>query len=727
MMLPTTEMSMRDFVRILNRWRPLIILIVLLGTGIAVAIGLSQTPLYTAETTLLLDTRKTQVIDIQAVMSGLPPDFAAIRSELDILSSSELAKRVVERGGLLTDPEFAPSTMKGSPNASVLSRWLPEYLSVRLGLEQPSDDTDSDPQTKLDQVIEIYHRHLHILNDNRSYTIRVQFDSISPDKAARIANLTAQIYIDGQLQAKFDANQRANAWLNERIVDLREQVRKSDNDVQEYRARNQLIESRGATVSDQQLGELNTQLILARTERAQAEARLKRIRDLEDSSEGLNAAREVLSSSLIQRLREQESDLQRRESELSAVYDEKHPKMVNIRAEIRDFKRTIKEEIDKVALSVANDVAVARSRETALANSLADIEHRTAEASHADVELKELQRDADANRTLFQTFLNRSKETSSQDDLQHADARIISAAALPKSSSSISLVTITGIAFLASLLAGLSLALLLERLDNRYLTPIQLHQTTRHPVLGMLPNIANSASADVHDHPLKHPHSAFTESLRTIRLATKYSNTDNPPKIILVTSSIVSEGKTTFSAAFAQLAAKSGGRVLVVDCDHRRPRLKDLMGVTPVANLQDVLTGVADTSALPLCDPSGGMDFISAIPGTVETQDLFGSSRMADFLRQMSQRYDLIILDTPPVMAISVASNLAGLADICLYLVRWNKTPRDLVASGLKQLESSNCKSIGLILSRVDLRRHRRLGYGDQAFYYGEYGDYYTT
>jgi uncharacterized protein involved in exopolysaccharide biosynthesis/Mrp family chromosome partitioning ATPase len=719
----TNELTLRDFLRVLNRRRTMIAVIVVIATGIAALLGSLQTPIYTAEATLLLDTRKTQVINIQAVMSGLPDELAAIRSELDVLSSGQMARQVVEQAKLTSDPEFAMAVRKpGDPPVPV---GLLDRVREWVGLKMPVPPATDEEAT--DSAIEAFQRHLRILNDGRSYTIHVQVDSVSAEKAAYLANLVVKLYLDDQIQAKHDANERANSWLNERIVELRDELRKSETSVQEFRARNQLIETRGATVTDQQLAELNTQLILARTERAQAEARLKRIRDLENSSAGLDAAREVLSSSLIQRLREQESDLLRRQAELSAVYDEKHPKMINMRAEMADFRRTIKEEIEKVAQSVSNDVAVARSRETALAASLADIEARTNEANKADVQLQELKRDADANRSLFQTFLNRSKETGSQDNLLRPDARVISEAIPPKKSASLAVSQLMGLAFLGSLLASVALSLLLERLDNRILTPVQLHQLTGASVLGMVPDFAAPRSITPRDFATSEPYSAFSESLRSIRHAARFSSHDTPPKIILVTSSIVSEGKTTFCAAFGGLAAQSGSRVLMVDCDARRPQLEAQLGEKPIANLGDILLGTTAVETLPHLPSKGGLHFIGPMEAREHIYELVASEHMGRFLTEASAHYDLIILDSPPVMAVSVAPIIAHLVDICLYLVRWEQTTTDLVTNGLAQMDRANCKAIGLVLSRVDLRRHRRLGYGDQAYYYGQYRDYYTT
>jgi succinoglycan biosynthesis transport protein ExoP len=736
-----SALALRKVVAVLRRrwtW------IAMCAATFAISAGLysaAQPPVYTAEAALVLEARQLQVVNIQAVMTGLPTDFAAIRSELDVLSSDDILKRVIAQLNLKDNPEFNPkasrtarmgSAMGGwletALNAINASEWLPRDLADWLLSSSNADASDVDKEViSAQSTLDNLNRHLRVFNDGRSYTLHVQVDSRSPETASNIANAIAKIYIEQQLETKWSATRKATAWLNQRLAELREQVRVADTKIQNYRESHKLIEAKGTSISAQQLSELNTQIVLARSERLQAEARYKRIHDLQISGAGLNAAREVLSSTLIERLREQESDLQRRETQLSEIYDDKHPKIISIRKEIQDFKRNIQEEIGKVAQLVQNDVQVARAREASLSSAIEQLQQSTADVSRAEVELRELQREADANRNLYNTFLSRSKETTSQEDLQRPDARIISPAEPPKAPSSLGLLPITGSALFLGLLFGTFTALLLDRLTNSYESSVQLHLDTRLPVFGTVPNLDPKKDGAPQDAVIRRPNSAFSESLRSVRTAMRFLDADRPVQVLLVTSSIVAEGKTTFCAALGRSIAQNGGRVLLIDCDLRRPKLGRALGMEPVANLQDALSNQVTLDRLIGVDKKTGLHFVSAVSDAVNAQSLFGSKQMESFLKQMKQHYDLIIIDSPPVMAVSDAVVLAGLADCCVFLVAWAKTRRDIVSNALALLQTAKPKAVGLVLSRVDLRRHRKLNYSDQAYYYGTYGEYYIN
>ncbi|MBI3454038.1 MAG: GumC family protein, partial [Rhodospirillales bacterium] len=304
------QVDLSHFLKILRRQRGLILGTVVLVT-IATVIAVYQiTPIFTAQATVMLETRKSKVVGIDAVLSGLTPDIATIRSELDVMRSRTLAGRAVDQLGLVNDPEFN-SKLREDGIGAFLSAINPLNLlpadwrdAVAGGkTKEPASDEEKQSLTRA-RVIDAYLKQLGVINDGRSYIIRMTFDSSDAAKAARIVNKHADLYLVEQLEAKFEATRRATDWLNTRLDDLRGRVRESDRAVQQFRERNHLLEARGATVAAQQLSELNTQLTVERAERSQAEARLRRVQDLTRTPGGIETAAEVLASPLIQRLRE---------------------------------------------------------------------------------------------------------------------------------------------------------------------------------------------------------------------------------------------------------------------------------------------------------------------------------------------------------------------------------------------------------------------------------------
>jgi succinoglycan biosynthesis transport protein ExoP len=739
------EIDLRSILGMLRRRKSVIFGTVAAVLLVTMLVLIQLTPRYTASSQLMLNTRQQNVVDIETVMSGLNVEAGAfqtgVRSEINIIMSRSLARRVVEKLGLMQDPEFNWNLRQGSaldfinPIAWLESgmRWV--VTAVGLGPKNTEGESGaaSEPRTaeeeenvELNSVISSFLSHLTASNDGRSYSILVNFTSEDPEKAAVIANAVADQYLVDQLEAKFEATRRATAWLNERLADLREKVKESETALQEYREQSNLIDNQGQTVSAQQLSELNSQLILARTERAQVEARLRRVRELVKTG-GVESSPEVLANPLIQRLREQETDLARQQAELSGRYGDRHPTMINLRAEIRDLRSKIDAEVNKIVLSLANEVEVARARESTLAANLASIQQNVGELSRASVRLNELQREADANRALFETFLNRFKETSNQDQIIQPDARIISAAETPQWPSFPRKKVILAMALGVSVFLGVFLALLIERLDNGFRSPEQVERLTGVPGLGLIPAVRASRKSQPQDYLLQKPTSAYAEALQSVRTALHFSNVDHPPKVILVTSALPEEGKTTFAVSLARIAARSGLKVVLVDADMRRPKVARILGLESDAGLRELLAGDALIPGVLHKDEPSGMHIIPSQPDTPGPQDLLGSRRMRDLIRQMSSLYDLVVIDSPPIMAVSDAIVLSGLADATLVMVRWETTPREVTLSAVRQLRQSGGRIAGAVLTRVNMRKHARFSYGDSGYYYDKYKGYYAN
>jgi capsular exopolysaccharide synthesis family protein len=425
-------------------------------------------------------------------------------------------------------------------------------------------------------------------------------------------------------------------------------------------------------------------------------------------------------------LREQETDLARQQAELSGRYGERHPTMINLKAEIRDLKSKINGEVNKIVLSLANEVEVARTRETTLAANLAAVQQNVGELSKAGVKLGELQREADANRALFETFLARFKETSQQDQILKPDARIISAAESPLAPSFPKKKVILAVALGIAVLLGVFLALLIERLDNGFRSPEQVEKMTGVPGLGLIPAAPVSRKTPPHEYLLQKPTSAYAEALQSVRTALHFSNVDHPPRVVLVTSALPQEGKTTFAISLARIAARSGLKVVLVDADMRRPKIAKLMGLESDAGLRELLAGDALIPGVLHKDEQTGLHIIPSRPDTPGPQDLLGSRRMRDLVRQMSTLYDMVVVDSPPIMAVSDPIVLSGLVDATLVLVRWETTPREVAISAIRQLRQSGGRIAGAVLTRVNMRKHARFSYGDSGYYYDQYKGYYA-
>ncbi len=715
-------LDLRQVFNVLKRRRAVILGATALMTLVAAIIVFQLTPMYTAEAIVMLDTRKTQVVDIQAVMSGLQSDEAVVRSEVEVLKSPALAARVVSKLNLTTNkllnPYLTPPTF--------WQRYNPVTLVSNLfsGADSQQVETPEERQRdERDAVIGNVMGHVSVFNDGRSYIIKIRYESSDPALAASIANTFANQYLLTQLEAKFEATQRATDWLNEHLTDLRDKARDSDQAVQMYRTEHKLVTAKDATVTTQQLSELNSQLIIATADRTQKDATLRQVQAMVSSSSG-GSATQVLASPIIVQLKGQEASLLQKQAEMATRYRPEHPEMINIQAQITDVKRKIQEEVTNIIHGMQNDVLAARSRELALTSSIQALQQSAAVQDEAGVQLRELEREADANRTLYENFLNRFKQTSAQEDIQQADARLVSAADTPGSPTFPKKVTFIEIALGLSLIVGVVAAFIIEHLDNGFRTADQIEKMAGVPFLGHVPAVATGKIP--HHLIVQQPVSAYAEAIRSVRTALRFSNVDNPPKVVLVSSALPNEGKTTFAASLAQSVARSGGRALLIDCDLRHPSVNRLFKVAEGPGLLSLFKDGADLSQMIQVDGTSRLQFIPVQAGTSNPQDLLGSQHMKDFLKRLRDQYDLVVLDAPPVLAVTDALVLSHIVDATLFVIQWELTPRQIALGALKLMQTQGANLAGVVLSRVNVRKHAKYGYGDSGYYYGRYGTYYN-
>lgn len=704
------SINLREIWLVIRRNNEVIAGIFLLAVCLAMIFLIVSTPLYKAEAVLQINIQKTKVVNIESVVDGLTSDEAQIQSQLDVITSRSLASRVVDNLNLVNDPEFSPKVKKGS------------LVNLVKGLVHEDKKASDDVEEKEIQEIKSATvsnvlKKLKVARNPRSYTIIVNFISKSPKKAALIANSFVDEYLKGQLAVKFDATKRANSWLTEKLSELQIQVRKSEVQIQEFKEKHGLIETSGRTITDQQLSELNTQLILASTERSQAEARLRGA--LNDQT-----SKDILNSKTIQDLSNQETEVLRKKSDLSSQYGSKHPKMINVNSELSDLRNKIKLEVEKIKSSLENEVNIAKAREESLQKSLDELQGKSGLSTKAKIELGELERQRNADKLLYESFLERSKETQGGQGLERPDAFVISEAEAPSAPTYPSKYIVLLLAmFLA---AGVSVLVVftIEHVDNTITSSKQAEEITSIGTIGMIPELKKNTN--LISYLIKKPSSVFAESLRATLTALQFFNTGNSSRVIMVTSSVPKEGKSLFLLSFASMSVHSGKKVLVIDGDMKRPTIARFFRREFQFSLSDTLTGKATAEQAICNDESTSIDFIPSSPNTNNSHQLLGSSEMKNLLDEMRTKYDIIIIDTPPVLAVSDCMVLSKIVDTTLFIVRWRKTSREIVKAAIKLLKSFDIKATGVVVTRVDMEKQGQYSYADRGYYYQNYSEYYS-
>jgi capsular exopolysaccharide synthesis family protein len=736
------ELNLRELWRAISRRKLILLATIAVITGAAFAYVQQQTPLFTAEALIHVQNRDAKVVEIDGVVEEMVADPATIESEIQLLTSRAFLRRNVEQLGLVNDPEFNPSLRADAGEPSFLERlnpfnYIPEDWLASLTAPEPTDPDEIaarvDPEAvKLNRVIGAFASRVEVEQVGRSYVISLSFLAEDAAKAAKIANHMAQEYLATQVEAKYDAAQRAIEWLSRRIDELRGQVLEAEAKIVEYRTQNNLVDTASASNPiTLQFFQLNTQLALAQAQRAEAEARLSQARSLLNGQGGVASAALVLNSPLMTSLRDQETQLIRRLSEMSTVYGEHHPQMVNTRAEIQSIRDKMQDEVQRIVQDLANEVAVARAREQELTSSMGRLQGDAARVDLAGVELSDLTREAETNRQLFQTFLTRFREIVEQQGLQEADARILSAADVPTAPSHPKVALFTLIAFAASLVLGVLLVFVIERWDSDYgfRSADEIQATLGARALALVPDLSRRETQGIpaEDYILQKPNSAYAEALQRVRTSLFLTDGEHPPKSILITSSVPLEGKSTIAASLARQSARSGLKVILIDADLRRPRLHEVIGLPNQNGLSEVLTGRANPEAAIKRDEKSGLDFLPAGVGVVSPPDLFRSSTMKILLEEMAAYYDLVIIDSPPVAAVSDSFTLSGIVDKAVYVIRWEQTPRNVALAGIRQMVEAGADIAGIVLSRVDVKKHARYGYADSGYYQGYYRKYYVN
>jgi capsular exopolysaccharide synthesis family protein len=556
-------------------------------------------------------------------------------------------------------------------------------------------------------------------NDGQSYTIHIGYSSAEAQLAAKLANLYAQAYIENQLDSKAAAAERASAWLSERLVELRGNLEASEMAVQNFRHSADIVEDKQGTVTAQQLNEVNSQLVQARAERLDIESRYANLQSILASGGDIESQPDVMASGVIANLRDRLAELNRRKSENESQYTELYPADKNLDTDIATLQGQINAEAKRVIGSLASQLGTARGKEAALAGELARLKRQFGEGSDAQVQLRLLERESDANRAVYEAYLNRLKETTEQGKMQEPDSYLISSAVPPVRPSYPRTFPLLFLGALFGGLTGVAIAFLRELFEHRLHTVEDVEELTGLRVLALVPSLPMARLFKPENYVLRRPRSLFNEALRTTRTAIALCRSGETSKVILVTSSIPDEGKTVFCLSLARSLAADNHKVLLIDADLRRPSVAKAFGSYPQYCLADVLDGSAELQQAIQVDAKSGAHYIGANDDVLNPQDLLSSNRMALLISQARREYDAIIVDTPPILLVADAALIARWTDHCLFFIRWGSTARDYVAHALRRLDLYKVAVSGVILSHVNTRRHATFAAGEG--YYRSY------
>lgn len=717
---------LRDYLRILakRRW--------VFGTAFAVVVlgtimyNYTAVSVYRATAKLLIEAGGPNVVSFKEVVEDKQTaDY--YQTQYDLLKTRSLARRTVE---VLKLESPMPSRGGGRSPIGYLRfglSWFTRLFSKSEAKNPVSDGSVGTEALRQASIIDSVLASITVVPVRGSRVINLQVESTDPALATRIANAHARAYIEQNTEFKFMTAQDATGWLSDRLAEQKKQVEDAEAAMQRYREQHDVIpaeESNNIVV--QKLTQLSSALTTAKTNRLQKEAVYNQLRSVQNDRAALDSFQDVLQNPAIQQKRDQLDGLKRQEQDLLQVrlVGPAHPELIKVRKDIKAIELQLQTDIGNVVRSVKNDYDSAVATEKNLTEALDAQKRQTLSQSKEAIAFGQLKREADSTREIYQTLLERTKETGVSNQLRVTNVRVVDLAEVPRGPASPDRQGNMAIGLLAGLALGLVLSFFVEYLDNRIKSPEELPTHLGLPSLGLLPIVRK---VDMRGgYPLL-SHSSSTklkEAFRTLRTNVLFSSAEQGSRSLAITSTGPSEGKTLVAGNLAISLAEAGLRVLLIDADMRRPKQHDLFQLKREPGLSDLLVGTAKASESVRKTETPGLWVMPAGRIPPNPAELLGSARFEEFFKSLKEHFDWVLIDTPPVMAVADACVIAHKMTGTVFVIGAEMVSRHAAATALAQLENSRAKLIGGILNRVDLDRNP---YYYSQYYKKEYSEYYTS
>lgn len=671
----------------------LAVLFVLAGGYYAYVVA---TPLYRATAVVILETDQNQIVDLQSVASGLSGETSEINSELEVLKARGLMGKVVDRLNLVEDPEF-----NGALRPVPLVNQIRAYVENVIGSGAPQQAGPEPTQEERvrrtrDRVVSSLLEKVTVSNIRQSLVFQVTAETESPRKSALIADTIVELYILDQIEVKFEATEQATIWLTGRVAELQNALETAETKVSEFSASTELVSIEGLQALERQIKDLRDRINAAEQNKLSIDLRLGAATTAatrEEQSEALNDAQ------LIRLLRRAGTD-----ESIAAAFDARF-------------------EIALTRLEL--DQTRADQQLNALNLSEEELNAQIARQGEDLITLQQLTREAEATRSLYQYFLTRLKETSAQQGIQQADSRVLSDAVIPNIPSAPRKSMILALSAILGFMLGTGLVLLREFRNNSFRTARDLEAATGYTVLGQIPAMPAGSRLKVLKYLSDKPTSAAAEAVRNLRTSLMLSNVDNPPKVILSTSSVPGEGKTTNALALAHNLLGLGKKVLLIEGDIRRRTLHQYFRNLPEAGIVSVLGGEKTLAEAVYSAEGFDADILGGEKSSINAADLFASDRFRELITEARASYDAVIIDTPPVLVVPDARIIAEQVDAIIFAVHWDHTSKQQVEEAMRLFHNSGQRVTGMILSQISPRGMKRYGYGGKYGAYSGYGSKY--
>ncbi|WP_312485844.1 GumC family protein [Stutzerimonas nitrititolerans] len=711
----STSTDDSDFIDLKKIWHAVwsrkwgIVLLVAVVAMLTAVLLSRMTPIYKAVTSVIIEVKGTPVVSFQP--ANAPTEVSEyLQTQLSLIQSRGVAEKVVRDLELTEHPEF---DLRQQPGPLIN---IGGMLDAIMG-EEPEPLTEAQI---MDHATQVFMDRTTVWVEGKSQLVYLSVAMADKLMAAQAANHLATSYIEAQLEAKVEMSMTAASWMNTRLVDLRQNLKDSEDRLQAYLDAEGLVDMDGVgTISANELSLTGDRMIDARRQRAEAESQFRQVESMRDQGwERLASVPAVLGHPLIQQFKADRAHARSRVEDLSRRYGDRHPAMQSARSDLNAATASLRQQVEQVVASIERSYQLAVANENSLRASFNDNKEQIQDISRKEFKVRDLQREVEANRALYDTFMTRLQETTATSDLSSTNARIVDEAIPPAQASEPNTRLFMVVALFLALVAGIAQAIIREILDNTFKSSDEVETKLNLPVMGIVPQVPRNLRKQVSHLFQRNEEKRFCEAIRTIRTNITLTEGNQPRQVLVVTSTAPGEGKSSVSANLAFAMAQLN-RVLLIDADLRRATLDQTFEFAPgtpgLANL------IGGNAKLDDCIRSvGNVDMISA--GTVPSNplELLSSPRFAKLLEAVKGRYDRIIIDSPPSQAVSDAAVLSILADAVIYVIKSESTLIPHAQKGVAQLLQSNAPVAGVVLNHVDVEKAKRNG--QFRGYYDHYG-----
>lgn len=723
--LEEQDIHLRDYLQTLSKRRYLILTIFILVVMSTAIKTFTTTPIYTAESQVLIE-RNYGSQGLENTFSRYEPDFLDTQSE--IIKSANVALKVVENEKLAAKYRrfFIDEDVQVSLLATVkmfikgLLRPIIDIIqtSPQQAATSFSDETllKTAPASDKEIIASMIRSKLEVQPVNNSKIVRISYSDKNPTIARLVTDAIVKAYMDEMLEIKLASSSYSIKWMTDKAQIEREKLEYSERELQKFMRENDLVTVEDKlTILPQKLGEFASQISRAEAQKKELKDQLDQIKTAGADLDRLESIPVLSTNDILKSVRERIYKAKQTKQELSKKYGYKHPKMIRINDELRSLDEEKRHEIDRILSSITNSYELSASKEKSLKDLLAEAKGEMLNSNEKYMQYKIMKREVDSNRVMYETLQAGIKKAGVTDQSQSVNIWVMKKASEPKSPSKPNKKRNLLLGIILGLFGGVGFAFFIEYLDNTVKSSQDLEDKFGVTVLGSIEELKDHKS-NIDTFIAKKPLSPMAESYRLIRSGLLLSSAEHPPKTMLITSMNAKEGKTATTANLARILAQSGSTVIVVDCDLRRPRMHEVLGVTSEVGLSSYLTGTAAEGFIrQVTDTS--MSVITSGPIPPSPAELLGSTKMKDFLKELSAQYDFVLLDSPPVQSVTDSLVLSQYVDGTIIVVRASKTTNDELASGMKKLTDVRTRFLGFVLNGMKSQDMGKYYYGYSSYY----------